>query len=657
MALKRTLFVNWCSVNGAAHGKRKLVLKCNDNGEFTCPVDKCLHKDFKSKRGLRKHVDHKHGWYYYFESQPEVKREEVEKIQPIIPKRASTISKPSFSIEKGIGKEFFDWLCTSCGGGKSEREAKQISKRALKFIMECICSGENETDINLSYELIDCCLGSAAIIIKFLVVIEKEWKLSFSSSLSYVKAIADLLDFRKASGVTDANLRCFAVTEVYLRRAKENFRKKKNVECTRNFDLETLIARDSWATLEEMENVIPYHIEKFKVFIEKCKIQAPLPTKHELCFCTKFVTTFLFLRVKCSRPMTFQFLTIPMIEKAKTNSGFIDQTEFKTSSKYAFDTLILDPDVFTVLDAYIDYVRLLFNPQCDYLLLSSTGRQYQSLTTAMTMLVHEAIGKYIHPTRYRQIVETTSADRLSRDEQETISEDQKHSSTVAKIYYKKKQSRNVALEGKKCMQKMIGETRNQQNNTISGIISELSTLTSKFKDSNPVLSQASQFINSLDNHPSSSRQSSPYDVCETFQARPDDISIATQELMSSNKTSVINSDYDSDDNRNDLVITKTIESISSDKSGATSPYIDKSLISIDVNVKKEIASKEVKRITKNIKFSLEEDEHLKQGMIKYGKKNWSAILKDDNYNFHKSRSRDSLRVRADSVAFKRFLKK
>ena len=59
--------------------------------------------------------------------------------------------------------------------------------------------------------------------------------------LSYVKAIAALLDFRKASGVTDANLRCFTITEVYLRRAKENLRKKKNVECTRNFDLEALI--------------------------------------------------------------------------------------------------------------------------------------------------------------------------------------------------------------------------------------------------------------------------------------------------------------------------------------------------------------------------------------------------------------------------------
>jgi len=96
-----------------------------------------------------------------------------------------------------------------------------------------------------------------------------------------------------------------------------------------------------------------------------------------------------------------------MIDKAKVNGGFVDQTEFKTARRYSFDTLIISAEVFTILDTYIDYIRPLFNPTCNYLLLSMKGNQYQSLTTAMTMLVYEAIGKYIHPTRYRQIVETT----------------------------------------------------------------------------------------------------------------------------------------------------------------------------------------------------------------------------------------------------------
>ena len=533
---QRVLFVNWQSLNGAAQGKRRLSLRVNDSGKFTCPIKLCLHADFVSKRGLRKHIDNKHPWYYYFEEQPEINKEEMQLLQPN-QKRASTTSKPFYSMDEGIGKDLLDWLCTSCGGGKSQREAKQIAKRALKFLMEC--TGGNDSGIPLSYELVDCCLGSASIILRFLTTLEKEWKLSFSSSLSYVKAITDLLDFRKANGVTDGNLRCFTMTEVYLRRAKENLSKKKNLECTRNFDLETLIAKDSWATLEEMERVIPFHVNDFKVVVEKCKIQSPLPTKQELMFCTRFITTFLFLRVKCSRPMTFQFLTLPMIQKAKVNKGFIDQTEFKTSSKYLFDTLIMTDDVLTLLDVYIDIIRPLLNPVCDYLLISSTGNQYQSLTTAMTMLVQQAIGKYIHPTRYRQIVETASADKLTREEQEIISEDQKHSSIVAKVYYKKKQSRQIALEGTRCMEKLIGGARKETQNDIGNAVAELKDLTRQtFED--PVLTKSLKLLNGDNYSPThlSTIETSPYKVHSMINETADDLLLKATEALTCQDNSV-----------------------------------------------------------------------------------------------------------------------
>ena len=383
MARKRTLFVDWHSVNGSAGGKRKLELRENDKGKYTCPAKLCLHSDFKSKRGLRKHIDNKHPWYYYFDEQPEVKREEIELNQPVVSKKASTSSKPYYSIENGIGFDYFLWLCSTCGGGKSYREAKQIAKRSMKFLMDS--TGENDSDNPLSNQLIDCCLGSPAIILRFLNVLEREWKISSSASLNYVKSMADLMDYRKANGVCDINLRCFAMTEVYLRRAKENLRKRKQIDSTRNFDLETLIGRDSWATLEEMEEVIPFHIRKFKEIVQKCKDQSPLPCKQELTICTRFIATFLFLRVKCSRPITFQFVTLEMIKKSRNNDGFIDQTEFKTASKYLFDTLIISKDVFVILDAYVDFVRPMLKPSCDYLLVSTTGNQYQSLTNAMTI--------------------------------------------------------------------------------------------------------------------------------------------------------------------------------------------------------------------------------------------------------------------------------
>ena len=52
--MKRTsccLFVDWKALNGAAHGKRKLIIRENDKHMFTCPVKLCLHGDFKSTRG------------------------------------------------------------------------------------------------------------------------------------------------------------------------------------------------------------------------------------------------------------------------------------------------------------------------------------------------------------------------------------------------------------------------------------------------------------------------------------------------------------------------------------------------------------------------------------------------------------------------------
>ena len=68
----------------------------------------------------------------------------------------------------------------------------------------------------------------------------------------------------------------------------------------------------------------------------------------------------------------------------------------------------------------------------------------------------DAIGKFIHPTRYRQIVETQSLNLLTSKEQQILSEDQKHSSAVAKVHYQKQRSREVAVKAHECLQKLQG---------------------------------------------------------------------------------------------------------------------------------------------------------------------------------------------------------
>ena len=122
--------------------------------------------------------------------------------------------------------------------------------------------------------------------------------------------------------------------------------------------------------------------------------------------------------------MTYQYLTVDMCEKAKSNGGFVDQTTFKTTKTYGFDSFILDVKSIALIDEYIKYIRPLLNPLCDFLLVNRNGLQFSKLTDLMSKLVYDAIGKYIQPTCYRQIIETASSHKLSPHEQFWLSEDQ-----------------------------------------------------------------------------------------------------------------------------------------------------------------------------------------------------------------------------------------
>ena len=146
-----------------------------------------------------------------------------------------------------------------------------------------------------------------------------------------------------------------------------------------------------------------------------------------------------------------------MVNKAKTNGGFIDQKMFKTAGKYGFDSLYLTETSMQVLDGYINHIRPLLEPNCDNVLVTRNGGLHNKLGELMSKLVFDATGKYVHPTRYRQIVETASTRYLSNSAQSTISEDQKHSSVVAKVHYQTQRSREVASKEHKCLEKLRGD--------------------------------------------------------------------------------------------------------------------------------------------------------------------------------------------------------
>ena len=83
--------------------------------------------------------------------------------------------------------------------------------------------------------------------------------------------------------------------------------------------------------------------------------------------------------VKVSRPMTYQSLTMQMVESIGEN-GIITQTIFKTKENYGFDSLIFSNDVLTLIKNYINFIRPRLNPCCDYVLIFQNGKQISKLS-------------------------------------------------------------------------------------------------------------------------------------------------------------------------------------------------------------------------------------------------------------------------------------
>ena len=173
--------------------------------------------------------------------------------------------------------------------------------------------------------------------------------------------------------------------------------------------------------------------------------------------------------------MTYQYLTVEMVNKAKTNGGFIDQKMFKTAGKYGFDSLYLTETSMQLLDGYINHIRLLLKPNCDYVLVTRNGGQHNKLGELMSKLVFHATGKYVHLTRYRQIVETASTRHLSSSAQSTVCEEQKHNSVVAKVHYQKQRSREVASKAHKCLEKLHGDKGKELEMEVRSRLSDKST--------------------------------------------------------------------------------------------------------------------------------------------------------------------------------------
>ena len=99
------------------------------------------------------------------------------------------------------------------------------------------------------------------------------------------------------------------------------------------------------------------------------------------------------------------------------------------------------------------------NPCCDYVLICQNGKQISKLNNIFGRVVFLAIGK---PDMIRQIIETESAENFTLDEETCLSEDQKHSSNVAKIHYQKLRSKNIAMKARSCLEKLQDSSKSSE---------------------------------------------------------------------------------------------------------------------------------------------------------------------------------------------------
>ena len=290
------------------------------------------------------------------------KRKKTTQVQP---SRARSV--PTSDRSSVIVQELLSWLTGSGGGCKSGRQPQQIVSKCLKFLKFC-CEDEEE----LSLDIIDFSLCSPNLLFKFVDTMQDEWKLGPAGCFGYLDAIAELMDFRKVNGASEVVLRGLLSTETYLKKVRKTVSKMMRLQWTNELDIDTLESKGHWATLEELLEVVKRYLPRYENVLKACKDKPGTVSPLELSFATKFLAVYLFIKVKGSRAMTYQYLTVEMVRSAKNNDGFVDQKMFKTAGKYGFDSLFLTDSRMQVLDGYIDHIRPNLKPTCDYVLVANT---------------------------------------------------------------------------------------------------------------------------------------------------------------------------------------------------------------------------------------------------------------------------------------------
>ena len=102
-------------------------------------------------------------------------------------------------------------------GCKKYRTAQQIVTRCLTFLRFCF-----EDEEELTFDVVKFSLCSPNLLFKFIDHLQDESRLGHCGRLGYIDSISKMIDFRKLPGVSEAVLRKFSATELYLKRGRKS---------------------------------------------------------------------------------------------------------------------------------------------------------------------------------------------------------------------------------------------------------------------------------------------------------------------------------------------------------------------------------------------------------------------------------------------------
>ena len=241
-----------------------------------------------------------------------------------------------------------------------------------------------------------------------------------------------MVDLRKLHGASEAALRKFTATELYLKRARKTVTKMMVLQWTQDFNIATLEARDHWGQWRSCWRSWKFICRPTKIprrFANRVRLRLTLQNWR---LPRQFRAMYLFIKVHVPWLINIWRWT------AKEKGGFIDHKTFKTAGKYGLDSLIWSDANMPVINGSILYVRLLLKPQCPFVRVNSNGGQ------------HVKFGKVISKIRVITKLLKRKAS-MNSQAKSTIRFCQKTKNTV---HYQKLWSRKVAEKAHECLQKL-----------------------------------------------------------------------------------------------------------------------------------------------------------------------------------------------------------